>query len=534
MPPSNPGADLLGQLVHQFSDPLAFYRELIQNSIDAGSTRIEVTLTFQPGPPGSPRGVAVAQVQDWGEGMNRQIIEKYLLTVFRSSKEGDLTKIGKFGIGFLSVFAPGPELVVVDTGRDGEDWRILFRPDLSYELLRGPEPVEGTRVRLHREMGPAEYQSFAARSRAAVARWCRHATAEVTFAAGSAAGLPPPPPESVRAPFVVDAPFQVEYREEGTLIVAGPAYDAPPAAGFYNRGLTLLEVGEELVPGVTFKAASRYLEHTLTRDDVRRDRGFAKVLELVRRLAAGPLVERLRQELPGAAREPARRRDYLALMGYASATKALDADELWFPLADGGATDGATLRKSARRAGWTLFASPGDELAAVLRARGEVVLAEEPRALGIAAEVTALAPLRASASHSLGRPTAAPTPGGTALCQAMAELLAAAGAHATRVYLGTVLGTDNQQLGTLCAAPGEPEPAPRAAVSPFGRRAPEHLCLNEAMPAVQAAVRLAERAPALAAGLCLRALAMRWGALDPARDWRLTAAALRAGGARTA
>ena len=103
-------ADLLPDLIHQFSDPFAFYRELIQNSIDAGSARIEVRLRFTPG---ATRGTATAVVQDWGEGMNRQVIDDYLLTKFRSSKENDLTKIGKFGIGFLSVFAPEPGAVVV-------------------------------------------------------------------------------------------------------------------------------------------------------------------------------------------------------------------------------------------------------------------------------------------------------------------------------------------------------------------------------------------------------------------------------------
>ena len=57
------------------------------------------------------------------------------LTKFRSSKEDDPSKIGKFGIGFMSVFAPRPELVVVDTSLDGDDWRILFNKNRSYELL---------------------------------------------------------------------------------------------------------------------------------------------------------------------------------------------------------------------------------------------------------------------------------------------------------------------------------------------------------------------------------------------------------------
>src|SRR3990170_2628958 len=220
--------------------------------------------------------------------MNRHILEKFFLTKFRSSKEGDLTKIGKFGIGFLSVFAPQPDLVTVETGRDGEDWRLLLHPDRSYELLRSPEPLEGTRVSLHKRMSPPEFAELAARSREAVIRWCRHSEADVAFAAGDETGAPPGPPAPVRAPFAVDAVFQVEHREEGTHVVAGPARTDPPWAGFYNRGLTLLETQEPLVPGITFKIASRYLEHTLTRDNVRRDRQFDRAMKLVADLVAGP------------------------------------------------------------------------------------------------------------------------------------------------------------------------------------------------------------------------------------------------------
>ena len=248
--------DMVDQLVHQFSDPFAFYRELIQNGIDAGSARVEVVLKFEPG---RAKGVATAAVQDWGEGMNRHVIETYLLTKFRSSKENDLTKIGKFGIGFMSVFSPAPELVMVETGRDGEYWRLLFQPDHTYELLRAPEPVEGTRVTLHKEMTAAEYVEFSARSREAIQRWCRHSEAEVAFCAGAEDGSAPGAPESLRQPLGLDAPFQVEYREEGTLIVAGPARAEPPECGLYNRGLTLLETREPFFPGVTFKIVSRYL-----------------------------------------------------------------------------------------------------------------------------------------------------------------------------------------------------------------------------------------------------------------------------------
>ena len=72
-------------------------RELIQNSLDAGAARINVRMAWSD-------GELRIEVDDDGEGMDRATIEGYLLTLFRSTKEEDLTKIGKFGVGFVSVF----------------------------------------------------------------------------------------------------------------------------------------------------------------------------------------------------------------------------------------------------------------------------------------------------------------------------------------------------------------------------------------------------------------------------------------------
>src|SRR6185295_6936732 len=219
------GGDLVEDLIHQFSDPFAFYRELIQNAIDAGSPTIRIVVRFEGGGPrGVASGVAQASVEDAGCGMDREIIEKFLLTLFRSSKEGDLTKIGKFGIGFVSVFAPAPQLVVVETGKDGESWRVILHPDRTYDLYRGEAPRIGTKVTLHKEMDAGGFRAFVKSSREAVARWCRHSEeAEVTFAAGGDDGAPPRPPENVRQPFTVDAPVIVEWSKGDTRVVAGPA-----------------------------------------------------------------------------------------------------------------------------------------------------------------------------------------------------------------------------------------------------------------------------------------------------------------------
>src|SRR5688572_3868914 len=91
--------DALEGLVHQFADPWAFLREMVQNAIDAGSVQIEVSIDHD-----EARGTLIIEIADSGEGMRREIIDSRLTRLFSSAKEGDYTKIGRFGIGFVSVF----------------------------------------------------------------------------------------------------------------------------------------------------------------------------------------------------------------------------------------------------------------------------------------------------------------------------------------------------------------------------------------------------------------------------------------------
>src|SRR5688572_27715901 len=136
----------LANLVDQFARPLDFLRELAQNSIDAGSPRIDVSVAWDPPRPGESEGVLRISVDDYGEGMDGAIIDNQLTRLFASSKEHDLTKIGKFGIGFTSIFAIRPEAVLLRTGRQGEYWELLFHADRTFDKVRIDEPVSGTKV----------------------------------------------------------------------------------------------------------------------------------------------------------------------------------------------------------------------------------------------------------------------------------------------------------------------------------------------------------------------------------------------------
>lgn len=258
-------SDTLQNLVRQFSHELCFYRELIQNAIDAGSGRVDVEVEHQP-----DKGVAVARVIDYGEGMDRRIIDTQLTRLFSSSKENDFTKIGKFGIGFVSVFAVKPDAVVVDTGKAGEHWRVLFKPDGTFERIALDEPVEGTRVEVYMRTSAREFPDFVRRSRETVSYWCRHAEAEIYFE-----GRP------VNEAFDLDGWVKVRRDDKGTVVVAAVSPDEEPFFGFYNQGITLLEGQKAYFEGVSFKIKSRYLEHTLSRDNVKQDPQYVKAMAIV-------------------------------------------------------------------------------------------------------------------------------------------------------------------------------------------------------------------------------------------------------------
>lgn len=262
--------DALEHLIQQFSQPLAFLRELIQNSLDASTELIEVQVDYDPQSKG-----CVVKVGDTGEGMNREIIDERLTRLFSSSKENDLTKIGKFGIGFVSVFAVKPRLVVVETGRDGESWRLLFKEDRSFERRRLKHPVEGTSVTVFLTSGAKELSKLQDDCRSTIAYWCKYSDVEIRFNGK---------PINQRFEFP-QAHYQYRLQLEGTECVVRPSRDSVAFHGYYNRGLTLLEGKGSPLPYLDFIIRSRYLEHTLTRDNIRQDQHYQKAMAQVRRAA---------------------------------------------------------------------------------------------------------------------------------------------------------------------------------------------------------------------------------------------------------
>lgn len=296
--------EAVSNLVSQFSSSLDFYRELVQNSIDAGSSSVDVWMEFEPGD--GVEGTISIHVDDFGEGMNEEIIDEQLTKLFSSTKENDLTKIGKFGIGFVSVFALQPKGVLIHTGRDGECWEVFFDADRSFVKGRLDIPVEGTQITMFVEGGRGRYRELVRGTRASLRKWCSHSDTEISFEDRSPVGVDEGGSESINAPFEVAADISARQTRPGTEISVG--FSHAPVYGFYNKGLALAvtTAGHEILERradrfghIGFKIKSRYLEHTLSRETVMRDANFDKAMSMLLDAVMGPLRDALLRELEG-------------------------------------------------------------------------------------------------------------------------------------------------------------------------------------------------------------------------------------------
>lgn len=291
--PRDPG--IVGDVIAQFADPKAFYRELVQNAIDAGTPSVHVELQYADGK------LRVA-VRDRGEGMTRDIVENQLLVLFRSTKEADRTKIGKFGIGFVSVLAPNPDVVVVKTARDQRRVTLHLYRDLSYELFdAGPASQTGTTVELEISLPAEEVAAFVRDSELSLVRWCRHASVPIEL---SVDALGEVTTKRIDTPLALtDALVEVRgTTDDGQLTaVVGIVTGRMPYVGFFNHGLTLYETDTPLVGTVAAKIQDPRLGHTISRDDVRRDKHFHRAVEFAQNLAEHDLRRAVASELHAAA-----------------------------------------------------------------------------------------------------------------------------------------------------------------------------------------------------------------------------------------
>jgi len=496
---------VLEQLVHQFADPMAFLRELVQNSIDAGTELIEVRCELRPTGPASADGVMILSVADWGEGMDRYIIDQRLTRLFSSDKTNDRTKIGKFGIGFVSVFALEPDAVCVDTGRAGERWRVLFRPDRSFTRIALDEPIEGTRVSVIKTVRCDEYPELVQRAAAVLSYWCRHIEVELRFQG-----------ERINRPFSVDGLCEVRADGPlGTIVVGIPREGQPAYGGYYNRGLTLLEIPaaqSATFASITYKISSPRLSHTLSRDDVVKDEVHGQLMAQVHSLCGEPLSAAVLDRLAAALERGAPPGEWAPLQRYALgqlAARSLPrkADSRYMArTVDGAPVALSVLRQHAERSKLLLSAVPSP-LSQVLAQAGWLVLKAEAHTRELCEHL--LGRSVETAGERFGLPVQATDPAlcerGAPLRAAVAALLLARGLAVRAVALGHMDYPGSNLAGWAAVAQAEAFALiPLADARRSDGKARQDLVLNVDHPAVQELMTLARAEPEWAAYTLLK------------------------------
>lgn len=536
--PAVPGQQegLVDELIKQFADPLAFYRELVQNGIDAGATSLAVTIAFEPDASAPTRGTALVSVRDDGCGMGRDILEEQLTVLFRSGKEGREGKIGKFGVGFVSVLGVNPSLVAVRTSEGkGEQWTLHLLPDHTYELFRADGGgSSGTTVTLHVPLEASALGAFVDGSERALVTWCRHVEIPLRFAASVSGGGAPLREARIDRPFGLDALVSVEVASDDgrTRIVAGLPHDGQAYLAFFNRGLLLHETSADVLGAVAVKILDSRLEHTLSRDNVRRDAHYERAMRLARRVVDEELVARAREVLTevaeGQRTEP--RVDHL-LSALARAELALSPSEVSVPLLHPRRGQRAVGARTLAKEG--CFAAYGasavtEALARAGRLVVDLSVAEGPpgylrmvetlvgSSIDLAEdEITLASSVEASGSDG-------------AMIDSMSRVLKAAlrepasprlvSLHGALAGAGIFVAGDDELPALLTRDD--------AARDPFRRLRRPALWIDAGAPIVAAARRAAEREPALAGALLARAVLVAHGSLDDELDDAWIAAAI--------
>jgi len=263
--------DVLDDIISSFSEQFSFVRELVHNSVDAGASRVEFSWEERE------HGVFILTVRDDGEGMTQTDINERLTRINESARAGDPQMFGQYGQGFLSVYALQPKAVVLDTGREGESWRVFFKQDRTFDRIALDTPTVGTSIQWIGQGEDGYREAFQSKARATLARYCRFARIPILW-------------DGVRIneDFGLDeAAAVVGELASGGRLAMTPA--ATPFSAFYKHGILLVELGE-VIPGLAFRLDKSDLQLTLTRDNVQQDKAYEEGLRWVRTLAAERLA----------------------------------------------------------------------------------------------------------------------------------------------------------------------------------------------------------------------------------------------------
>ncbi len=233
------------------------------------------------------RNNALANLQitaeDFGVGMTNNDREEFLKKIFGTSKADDLEQTGRFGVGFISVFAFDPDEVIVESARAGEAWEYHFlretEDSLPGELYEPEFPREkGTKVTIainHRNS--EDIRQVIKDAEKHITNDCSHRE-EPIYVSG----------KKINQDFDIPAKIKVRFGRRGVEGIVGLV---GRGNGEYTLENNRIVLEEKIAPlakcfkdkpfGYQILVSSRYLNYDIGRENVERDANFTHIVRLV-------------------------------------------------------------------------------------------------------------------------------------------------------------------------------------------------------------------------------------------------------------
>ena len=236
--------------------------------------------------------------EDFGKGMTHDDREKFLKTIFATSKEGDRDQTGRFGVGFISVFALNPDNVIVQSSKDGQAWEYHFLketensiPGKLYVFDDGDSASKdeiprqnGTKVSIILNNLPSSrVLDIKSAAKKAISAHCRHVEKPIYVD-----GIP------INEEFTISSPLKVHFGKRGVEGIIGIVPKFKNRYTLENNRIVLEEKGaslhQHILPtyaapgtdlGTEILVSSKYLNYDIARENVERDVNFQSIIRVI-------------------------------------------------------------------------------------------------------------------------------------------------------------------------------------------------------------------------------------------------------------
>lgn len=268
-------------LKHQFETPSKAMRELVQNALAAGATKVSISTSLT----GSRLKFIV---EDDGEGMSPEQRKKRLLKMGNKGKEGRPDIPGEYGMGFHAVFAYQPEEVIVESRSENSDpWRLEMNEEGYGNIYHNVSPTcdlvndeEGTYTKISIQV-QTDNERDARRLRDEAARelteTCAHVPIPVYFDGDNMS----------QQPFDLSGP-RIRYRDEEGREAVIARERGGGQLELYSHRIKLGEIKEKgndssgLPYGYHVLLEDPHLRPVISRNNVKQDKYFHQAVQTVK------------------------------------------------------------------------------------------------------------------------------------------------------------------------------------------------------------------------------------------------------------